>query len=274
MKYLKTYNERIAISEEDLEKKNIKEHESLKINIDKFLDQILIDCQPYIEILREVFKYDDYEGWLKTCVKNKNTQSLLNMTRFLKRGLQRHVDYDKCNYQPNRRPIDMPREFHDFMNEELENKFGWKVRNGAFCYLCDELNYIGYGTKYLIFPIGDFEYCWNPEIRDLYVEIDDEIQELINLIDISNNVRDNLNHGNCPELRNCNDQNKQLEEYEKDIEHTRDIIYEILGNSLEYYQDDHIEDSTQKNEISISGDYYIINIQHIQQVFDKIFKQS
>lgn len=66
----------------------------------------------------------------------------------------------------SRKPRNTYKEIHGLLNRLFNDKFGWKARNGIFG--------IGgypspiYGDAYLFFPIGKFEFLWNPKIEDLW----------------------------------------------------------------------------------------------------------
>ena len=71
----------------------------------------------------------------------------------------------------NRIPVNTPQEIHDKVNEFFEVKFGWKIRNGVFCYGYTSLeNFprdLGYGPQFLCFPVGGFEFVYSPDHFDL-----------------------------------------------------------------------------------------------------------
>ena len=70
-----------------------------------------------------------------------------------------------------------PRDFSTAQHKELDEWFlknhGFKARSeGLFCFGDRAKNHVTaeYGQLYFIFPIGEFEYVWSPQIADLYVE--------------------------------------------------------------------------------------------------------
>ena len=67
----------------------------------------------------------------------------------------------------NRRPASTGLNLHNSTNEMFIERFGKPFRNAVFVVgnvkVADE-----YGNPYAIFPIGEFEYVWNPEIDDLF----------------------------------------------------------------------------------------------------------
>ena len=87
----------------------------------------------------------------------------------------------KIKHNWNRTPIDTPRWFHNELNEKLEDKFGWKVRNGVFGlrnYIV-ALNYARRWSRnaeaYMMIPVGDFEFCYSNEYKDIWGDLKEEI---------------------------------------------------------------------------------------------------
>jgi len=72
----------------------------------------------------------------------------------------------------NRRPQDMPFQFHSFMDNLFLQKFDWRARSSAiFCTGdTDQAKY--YGTLYKIFPTDGFKFIWSDKVRDLFGEYD------------------------------------------------------------------------------------------------------
>jgi hypothetical protein len=61
---------------------------------------------------------------------------------FLVRGFKEQIDtYRFFNHDlENRKPLHTPLETHDFINQTFLDVFGWKIRNGVFCYGFNALN--------------------------------------------------------------------------------------------------------------------------------------
>jgi hypothetical protein len=67
----------------------------------------------------------------------------------------------------DRKPMSTRLPLHNFLNKLFDKKFGWEARNGvAATGLHDEADM--YGHAHVIFPIGNFEYVWSPEVTDLW----------------------------------------------------------------------------------------------------------
>lgn len=115
-----------------------------------FLDLIRKNCNPYLETLR------------------------ITDQKILVRGSHSNIEtYKEYNHNLNeRRPLNMPIDIHDKLNHHFEPEFGWKIRNGVFCFGIDINKNIshnlGYGNNYYFFPKGEFEFVYAPKIFDLF----------------------------------------------------------------------------------------------------------
>lgn len=72
----------------------------------------------------------------------------------------------------DRAPLDTRRDVSKILDNCFEEKFGVKLRSsGVFA---SKLPTVAsdYGRPYLFFPIGDYEYFWNPDVKDLYGDIE------------------------------------------------------------------------------------------------------
>jgi hypothetical protein len=72
----------------------------------------------------------------------------------------------------DRAPLDTRKNVSEILDNCFEEKFGLKLRSsGVFA---SKLPTVAsdYGRPYLFFPIGDYEYFWNPDVKDLYGDIE------------------------------------------------------------------------------------------------------
>lgn len=116
-----------------------------------FIKKIREDCQPYIkEAGSDIFKNGMWRG-----IKGTDKKPRLLKTARLE----------------NRTPTDMPVYLHGKLNEYFDNRFGHPYRNGVFV-TGDQSEAMNYGEAYQIFPIGEFDYLWSPDVDDLMTEID------------------------------------------------------------------------------------------------------
>lgn len=83
------------------------------------------------------------------------------------------VEFLEREVRTNRRPLDNTPKMHDLLDKWFVDKFGFPARSGSlFCFGSSERgrrNAAGYGSLYLIFPIGDFKYVWSPKVFDLFL---------------------------------------------------------------------------------------------------------
>lgn len=80
----------------------------------------------------------------------------------------------------NRRPKDSSIRLHDAFNGYLHEKFGIKYRSQAVFASGDSDEAASYGRLMTIFPIGNFDYCWSPMVKDLYNDLPYKIEDLLN----------------------------------------------------------------------------------------------
>jgi hypothetical protein len=114
------------------------------------ISDLFTECFTYIETLRE-----GKEG----C--------------FLVRSVNDDVDIRRFRHSMDERtPRNMDESVHKAVNEHFLNIFKWPVRNGVFCFgvinPTNEIQDLGYGKSYLMFPCGEFEYVCDSEIFDLF----------------------------------------------------------------------------------------------------------
>jgi len=129
--------------------KNIGYNELAVGKFKSFYPDIEKDCKPYITEFK----------------KSKSLQ-------FLYRGTERKIsDFRilKSYIKTGRQPKDTPEDLHNLLNDLFSDKFRWNVRDGVSTSGTDNA---GYGTVYLFFPIGRYEYAWSPDIYDLWTEIE------------------------------------------------------------------------------------------------------
>lgn len=74
----------------------------------------------------------------------------------------------------DREPLDTRRDVSKILDNFFEEKFGVKLRSsGVFA---SKLPTVAsdYGRPFLFFPIGDYKYYWNPDVKDLYGDMEGE----------------------------------------------------------------------------------------------------
>jgi hypothetical protein len=175
---------------------------------------------------------------LKDC--SKYIREMKQERRMLWRGSWKRIsdiEKFKSHTSEGRRPKDMTIWVHHYLNELFVKKIGWPVRDGVFCYNSAHTDV--YGPTMWMFPIGDYKYCWTPDLEDLFFEFSSFKAE-----HIMNNIKDRL------------DQNP------KSIKN--DSIREWAKSVVEYkkYYNKHFGKAGIKNEISVwCDDYYLVSPQ-------------
>jgi hypothetical protein len=110
----------------------------------------------------------------KNCTKYIEELRLCSKGDLLFRGFKEPIDtYREFNHNlDNRSPVNTPKNIHNLINSIFDSQFGWKIRNGVFCYGANILTSqpidLGYGKQYLFFPIGEFDFVYSPQHFDIY----------------------------------------------------------------------------------------------------------
>lgn len=129
------------------------------LDVLKAADMVKKDCRPFLNQVSRCSKWGDY-------IFIRNVGHGFPSGKII---LQKRVRQD-------RRPSDTPEIIHNYINDELEKKFGWRPREQA---AFTSPHYIraeaGYSTMF--FPIGKFEIVWHPKVRDLYTHADIWIED-------------------------------------------------------------------------------------------------
>lgn len=72
-------------------------------------------------------------------------------------------------YVDNRMPKHTSKELHKSFNKAFIKEFNTPFRDGVMC-TGDYMTAEGYGGNvYEIYPVGEFKFCWSPDIEDLYL---------------------------------------------------------------------------------------------------------
>lgn len=89
------------------------------------------------------------------------------------RGIKNKAEpFQEMTARTDREPVDSSKTVHKALDDYFEKRFHFRFRsNGTFC-TGSRTFATSYGHTYAIFPIGDFKYCWSPEIEDAYVFFD------------------------------------------------------------------------------------------------------
>jgi hypothetical protein len=106
---------------------------------------------------------------------------------FFYRGIEDPITSFKIKrVRDNRRPKDINPFTSEIIDDELEKKFGWRPRSqGVFAY---PSKILFKSTAYLFFPMGPYEYIWNPLVKDLFYYLRKKIRKEMNYDTYSNDV--------------------------------------------------------------------------------------
>ena len=113
-------------------------------NTEEVARNIFRDCQPFLKMW----------GWQKPLFRGS-------------RDYDTRIPYIKEKTRQDRKPLDTRKPVHDAFVQEF-NKLGFKANrnNSIFC-TGDKFEANHFGTVYTIFPVGQFDFTWSSEIRDL-----------------------------------------------------------------------------------------------------------
>jgi hypothetical protein len=93
---------------------------------------------------------------------------------YVYRGLRTGVDvFAKLNVRKDRKPKDMPPEFHEALNDYLVKKFGIPYRSESIFVTSRRNDAASYGDVCYVFPIGDFTFIWDKIIDDPWIDLVD-----------------------------------------------------------------------------------------------------
>lgn len=123
--------------------------------------------------MRELFESDDEDmiaaikrdckPFLKECRDNM----VLNL---MMRGMKGKGDeIFKQSVRQDRKPLSMPGDKHKAFDDWSLEKFGFRARSQSVFVTGSYDDARSYGHPYAIFPIGDFEFIWSPEVGDLFM---------------------------------------------------------------------------------------------------------
>jgi hypothetical protein len=138
------------------------------LNDDNFNDIIKIlerDCKDFInEIKKE--KSLLYRGFKKIgSPYSENEEAILGLYKKQRKSL--------------RMPLDVRTDLSDDLDDQFSNDFNFRLRaDGVFVtkspYTAESYSDSTKRKSYIFFPIGDYDYYWNPKIEDLFSYIEDK----------------------------------------------------------------------------------------------------
>lgn len=130
----------------------------------------------FYNYLREQEDYREYFDEIE-----KNCQIFLNDLKkigdpdsLLYSGRKSSEPFIYKKTRKDRKPRDIPREFHNWLNKWFEWKFGVKARSQTVFTTPDKDDADSFGDPFIIFPIGKYKLIWSEEVGDLYLTVVDD----------------------------------------------------------------------------------------------------
>ena len=108
------------------------------------------DCKPYF---REFGNNTHF--WRGITFTYKDTPDKLNI--------------HKITPRTDRRSMNMPPDIQEYVNDVFKKKFGWRPRTEGVFTDIDVREAMEYGNSHMFYPIGEYKYIYNPDVRDLYI---------------------------------------------------------------------------------------------------------
>jgi hypothetical protein len=118
-------------------------------------------------------KIQDYKDILDTieekCSKYlKELRKSKNPTNILLSGRSSREQWFQGIIRKNRQPRDTPAFMHKLLDDYFEHKTGTRLRSNSLFCVNSVSTASSYGKVYFIFPIGNYETWYHPEINDLH----------------------------------------------------------------------------------------------------------
>ena len=111
------------------------------------LKKIKADCKPFLKIIGyDINEYPLYRGMSGTGFQHKTVRLT------------------------NRSPMSTALTKHDRYNHYFEETFGQPFRNSMFASGSIQMAFF-YGRVFRVFPIGNFDWLWSPQIEDIALDI-------------------------------------------------------------------------------------------------------
>jgi hypothetical protein len=117
-------------------------------SINKTIALIKKDCGPF---LKELSK------------SQKGKYLLRGIKRSLKTG---NLPIEKVIPRKDRMPSDVPQEVHNYVDDKLNDMFGWKPRSAGVFVSSSFLTASNFGMPMIFFPIGKYRYVFMPGVED------------------------------------------------------------------------------------------------------------
>ena len=110
---------------------------------------------------------------LLTVLEKDCSQFIKDTGGFLYRSTNRSLGgkiYQKVKSRKDRRPVDTPRNIHNWADQAFKKRFGWKARSEGVFTATRPAMTKGYGMDlYLVFPLNGYKYVWSKEHYDFFI---------------------------------------------------------------------------------------------------------
>lgn len=134
--------------------------------------------------LYEIKNEDDFEKYgeliKQNCKPYLNEIGDIDSNSFILRGM-RNIDkqFVEKTVRKDRDPKLTPKPIHDFIDDWFKGNYQIKIRSEGIFGTGDNRRAASYGKPYAIFPIGNFDYIWSPDIPDLTLRLEAVIAEAL-----------------------------------------------------------------------------------------------
>jgi hypothetical protein len=133
------------------------------------------NIETYYELLKNI--ENECSKYLNLFRKTTNAHYLLYS------GRQSSAKWFEDKIRKNRIPVDTPQEIHDMVDDIFKKKTGKRLRSNSLFCVNDETTARTYGKLFYIFPIGNYESWYHPEVADLFTHFNKySVRQELNLL--------------------------------------------------------------------------------------------
>lgn len=130
----------------------------------EMIERIKTECKPFL---------DEIDFRVNPSIEHASSITYLNVPRALWRGISNDGALIKLSGNRPRFPSDTSPYMHELLVRYFAKHFGYPYRSmGVFCSSAREQAAEYGGNLFIIFPIGEYEYVFSPEIKDAYMSFD------------------------------------------------------------------------------------------------------
>lgn len=74
----------------------------------------------------------------------------------------------------DRKPMNTPLKIHNKIDDMFEDEFGYRPRSNSIFVTGNKNMTDLYGDPFMVFPLMNYKYLWNPNIKDFYMSVNFE----------------------------------------------------------------------------------------------------